>query len=43
MKLGQCALCQCVLFDDDELFESHWGVVDALCFRSLELLGRVNG
>jgi hypothetical protein len=43
MKLGQCALCQCVLFEGDELFDSYWGVVDVLCFRSLEILGRVNG
>jgi len=43
MKLGQCAICQCVLFDDDELFDTAHGVVDVLCYRSLEILGRVNG
>jgi len=36
-----CAICNCELFDDDETFECQFGIVDVLCFRSLELLGRV--
>jgi len=41
MTQKQCGICQCVLFDDDETYECQYGTVDVLCFRSLELLGRV--
>ena len=37
----QCAICQCVLFEGDETFETIHGIVDVLCYRSLEILGRV--
>ena len=41
MTQKQCGICQCVLFDDDETHDSQYGIVDVLCFRSLEILGRV--
>ena len=37
----QCPICQCVLFEGDEMFETAHGIVDVLCYRSLEILGRV--
>ena len=37
----QCAICQCVLFEGEEMFETAHGIVDLLCYRSLEILGRV--
>jgi len=36
-----CAICQCTLYADDETFECQYGIVDVLCFRSLEILGKV--
>jgi len=36
-----CAICQCLLFSEDEIYECQYGVVDALCYRSLEILGKV--
>ena len=37
----KCALCQCQLFTSDETFDTQYGKVDVLCYRSLEILGRV--
>ena len=37
-----CGICGCNIFpEEDEVFESQYGFVDVLCFRSLEILGRV--
>ena len=36
-----CALCGCRLFPEDEQYDTAHGRVDVLCYRSLELLGRV--
>jgi len=37
-----CGLCGCVIYPgEDETFESQFGTVDALCYRALEINGRV--
>ena len=41
MSQKLCGICQCVLFEEDETYDSQYGIVDALCFRSLEVLGKV--
>ena len=41
LGMKQCPICQCVLFEGDEIFETIHGIVDVLCYRSLEILGRV--
>jgi hypothetical protein len=41
MSQKLCGICQCVLFEEDETHDSQYGIVDALCFRSLEVLGKV--
>ena len=38
---SQCAICQCQLYPDDITYITGHGLVDELCFRSLEILGRV--
>jgi len=41
-KQFTCAICGCVIHPhEEETFDSQWGLVDVLCYRSLELLGRV--
>ena len=41
MSQNLCGVCQCVLFSGDETYNSQFGMVDVLCFRSLEILERV--
>ncbi|GAI89527.1 unnamed protein product, partial [marine sediment metagenome] len=41
MSQKVCGICQCVLFEEDETYDCQYGIVDALCFRSLEMLGKV--
>jgi hypothetical protein len=37
-----CGICGCNIFpQEEEVFESQYGHVDVLCYRSLEILGRV--
>ena len=36
-----CGICGCELFAEDETHDSQYGIVDVLCYRSLEILGRV--
>ena len=36
-----CGLCGCVLFPEDETYDSQFGTVDVLCYRALEIHGRV--
>ncbi len=37
-----CAICGCKIFpNEEETFDTAHGIVDVLCMRSLELLGRV--
>jgi len=37
-----CGICGCNIFpEEEECFDSQFGLVDVLCYRSLELLGRV--
>jgi len=38
----QCGICQCVMFiHEEEYFQSQFGITCVLCFRSLEIMGRV--
>jgi len=39
--MTQCAICQCLILDQEEIFDTFHGKVDVLCYRSLEILGRV--
>jgi len=36
-----CGICQSPIFAEEEKYESQYGFVDVLCYRSLEILGRV--
>ena len=37
-----CKLCGVVIFPrEEECFESQFGLVDALCYRALEIHGKV--
>jgi hypothetical protein len=37
-----CSLCGCAIYPgEDETFDSQFGIVDVLCYRALEIHGRV--
>ena len=37
-----CGLCGCVIYPgEDETYDSQFGTVDVLCYRALEIHGRV--
>jgi hypothetical protein len=39
---SQCGLCQCLIFPkEEEVHESQFGVTCVLCYRALEIYGKV--